>query len=190
MFKTFQATESVAIAIPSQAIAFNQYLQQPQHLVEALQAQSQIQILAQSKAKTIISFRFALEPLAFLQMRICPTVDLDAWADKSGIVYLRSQGSKVRVELFGIEIPTADFQLSLKGEIFCEADRLIGHASLSVLVEVPPPVSFTPEATLQSTGDRLVSNVMRSMKQRLLEQLLKNYYQWSKLQISSIALSI
>jgi Protein of unknown function (DUF1997) len=194
MFKTFQATDSIAIAIPKQSISIDhslaQYLQYPEHLVDALQAQSEIQILAQSKAKTLVSFRFGLEPLVFLQMRISPTVDLDAWSVNGGMLYLQSQSSKVKVELFGIEIPTVDFQLDLKGEIYCEADSLIGNASLSIRVEVPPPVSFTPEATLQSTGDHLVSNVLRSLKQRLLEQLLKNYLLWVEAQVNSISLPV
>jgi Protein of unknown function (DUF1997) len=190
MFKTFQAKETVAIAIPEQSIPIGQYLQYPQHLVDALQSQSEIQILAKSKGSRLIAFRFALEPLSFLQLKISPIVDLDAWSDKESIMYLRSQGSQIKVDLLGMEIPSANFELKLKGEIHVENDILIGNASLSVMVEVPPPVSFTPESILQITGDRLVSNVLLKMKQRLLQQLINNYSLWIESQINSVSLSV
>jgi Protein of unknown function (DUF1997) len=189
MFKTFQATESVKIAIPKQTIPIQEYLIQPQPLVDALQEQSKIQILAKSKGNSLITFRFALEPLAFLQLKISPIVDLDAWSDKESNMYLRSQSSQLRVDLLGIEIPSTEFELKLKGEIHVEDDILIGNASLSVIVEVPPPVSFTPESILQITGDSLVSNVLLTMKQRLLQQLVKNYSLWVEAQINSVSLS-
>jgi len=182
MFNTFQARESVAIAVPKQSIPITNYLQEPQRLVDALQDQSQIEILAKSKGNSLITFRFVLQPLSFLQLRIFPTVDLDAWSDQTGNVYLRSLSSQVKADLMGIEFPHPHFELDLKGQIYAKADQLFGDASLDVRVEVPPPVSFTPQSMLQSTGNDLLSSVLHSMKQRLLQQLIKNYSQWTESQ--------
>jgi hypothetical protein len=187
MITKFYASESVAIAVPPQPLPIAQYLKQPQRLVDALQEQSEIQILGQSQGSTLVSFRFALQPLHFLQMRIRPTVDLDAWSDNQGNVYLRSQRSQVKTDIFGIEFKGSHFDLELRGQIHAQAKpasqtaitKLIGNVSLEVSVEVPPLILLTPMPIIQIIGNNLLKKVLLTMKQRLLRQLVIDYTKWA-----------
>lgn len=61
---------------------------------------------------------------------------------------------------------------------FSTGTRLQGRADLEVLVDLPPPFSFTPKPILEATGNGLLKSVLLSVKQRLLNQLLTDYRYW------------
>ncbi|MEH1922645.1 DUF1997 domain-containing protein [Nostoc sp.] len=172
MATRFTASQSVEIAVPEQPIPIQHYLRQPQRLVKALVDNSRIQQLSEEV------FRLKMRPLTFMSLSIQPTVDMRVWAESNGIIYLRSLGC----EILGFEYINQRFALNLKGHLspqeFSTGTRLQGRADLEVLVDFPPPFSFTPKPILEATGNGLLKSVLLSVKQRLLNQLLADYRYW------------
>lgn len=172
MATRFTASQSVEIAVPEQPIPIQHYLRQPQRLVKALADNSRIEQLSEEV------FRLKMRPLTFMSLSIQPTVDMRVWAESNGIIYLRSLGC----EILGFEYINQRFALNLKGHLspqeLSTGTRLQGRADLEVLVDLPPPFSFTPKPILEATGNALLKSVLLSVKQRLLNQLLADYRYW------------
>ncbi|MBG1241806.1 DUF1997 domain-containing protein [Nostoc sp. NZL] len=172
MATRFTASQSVEIAVPEQPIPIQHYLRQPQRLVKALVDNSRIQQLSEEV------FRLKMRPLTFMSLSIQPTVDMRVWAESNGIIYLRSLGC----EILGFEYINQRFTLNLKGHLspkeLSTGTHLRGKADLEVLVDLPPPFSFTPKPILEATGNALLKSVLLSVKQRLLNQLLADYRYW------------
>ncbi len=172
MATRFTASQSVEIAVPEQPIPIQHYLRQPQRLVKALADNSRIEHLSEEV------FRLKMRPLTFMSLSIQPTVDMRVWAESNGIIYLRSLGC----EILGFEYINQRFALNLKGHLspqeLSTGTRLQGRADLEVLVDLPPPFSFTPKPILEATGNALLKSVLLSVKQRLLNQLLADYRYW------------
>ncbi|MCC5599638.1 DUF1997 domain-containing protein [Nostoc favosum] len=172
MATRFTASQSVEIAVPEQPIPIQHYLRQPQRLVKALADNSRIEQLSEEV------FRLKMRPLTFMSLSIQPTVDMRVWAESNGIINLRSLGC----EILGFEYINQRFALNLKGHLspkeLSTGTRLQGKADLEVLVDLPPPFSFTPKPILEATGNALLKSVLLSVKQRLLNQLLADYRYW------------
>ncbi|MFN6526540.1 DUF1997 domain-containing protein [Nostoc sp. ChiSLP03a] len=172
MATRFTASQSVEIAVPEQPIPIQHYLRQPQRLVKALVDNSRIQQLSEEV------FRLKMRPLTFMSLSIQPTVDMRVWAESNGTIYLRS----LNCEILGFEYINQRFALNLKGYLspkeFSTGTRLQGKADLEVVVDFPPPFSFTPKPILEATGNGLLKSVLLSVKQRLLNQLLTDYCYW------------
>lgn len=168
----FSASQSVEIAIPEQPIPIQYYLRQPQRLVNALVDPTRIQQLSTEV------FRLKMRPLNFMSLSIQPTVDMRVWADLNGTVYVRS----LRCEILGVDYINQRFALNLKGYLSPDqqgsSTLLKGKADLEVLVDLPPPFSFTPKSILEATGNGLLKSVLLTVKQRLLHQLLADYRRW------------
>ncbi|NJM73814.1 MAG: DUF1997 domain-containing protein [Scytonema sp. RU_4_4] len=172
----FTASQSVEITIPQQPIPIQHYLRQPQRLVNALVDPSRIQQLGEEV------FRLKMRPLNFMSISIQPTVDMKVWAESNGTISVRS----VRCEILGIEYINQRFSLNLKGYLSPDqqvtSTLLKGRADLEVLVDLPPPFSYTPKAILEATGNGLLKSVLLTIKQRLLHQLIADYCRWVILQ--------
>ncbi|MCM0591034.1 MAG: DUF1997 domain-containing protein [Gloeotrichia echinulata IR180] len=176
MVTRFTASQSVEIAVPEQPIPIQHYLRQPQRLVYALVDTSRIQHITEEV------FRLKMRPLTFMSLSLQPTVDMRVWAESNGIIYLRSVGC----EILGFEYINQRFSLNLSGNLspyqLSTGTRLQGRADLEVIVDLPPPFSFTPKPILETTGNGLLKSVLLTVKQRLLYQLLADYRHWVVLQ--------
>jgi hypothetical protein len=183
MITEFRASESVSIAVPSQPISVAHYLRQPQRLIHALTAQSQVEMLSSeilSADKQHRQFRLKMQPLHFLHLTIQPTVDLDVWVDTNSTVYLRSTKTEIR----GLDYIDRRFTLTLEGHISPQTDidnqvKLVGRADLKVSVEMPPILWLTPPLVLEITGNSLLKSVLLTIKQRLVQQLIADYTIWA-----------
>jgi len=182
MATRFTASLSVEIAVPKQPIPIQHYLRKPQRLVSALVDPTRIQQLSEEV------FRLKMRPLTFMTLSIQPTVDMRVWAESNGIICLRS----VSCEILGVEYINQRFDLNLKGHLFPyerSGDTFLkGKADLEVEVELPPPFSFMPTSILEATGNSLLKNVLMTVKQRLLHQLLMDYRCWVISQTNEIEL--
>ncbi len=170
----FTASESVSIVVEDTPVPVNHYLRQPQRLVRAIADPNLMEPLSECL------FRLKMRPLNFMDIyHFQPTVVLGVWSDSKGRVYLRSEDCEIR----GIDYINDRFSLKLRGKLFPEnSDRktyLKGQANLEVKVILPPPLWLTPKSLLEKTGNRLLKSVLLRIKQRLLSQLLKDYYQWA-----------
>jgi Protein of unknown function (DUF1997) len=168
----FIAVQSVTIPVPAQPIPIQSYLRQPQRLVQALGASTQIEPLGPEL------YRFTVRPLRFMQFNIQPSVDLRVWTGDDGVLRIQSTACEVR----GIEFINSRFRLALTGELAAVTGKtgplLEGNVDLGVEVDVPSPLSMMPKAMLQSAGNGLLMSVLVTVKQRLLESVMIDYRQW------------
>jgi Protein of unknown function (DUF1997) len=169
----FSADQSVELLVPDQPIAIGHYLRQPQRLVYALAASSQIEHLGDDR------FRLKMRPLSFMTLSIQPTVDMQVWATADGVLHIRSIACEIR----GIPYINQRFSLNLVGILYPQQSQgqvyLKGKAELTVQVELPPPFLFTPKPLLETAGHGLLLSVLTTIKQRLMHQLLLDYQQWA-----------
>lgn len=167
----FTASQSVDMTAPKEAIPIQHYLRQPQRLVKALVDSSRVEQLSEE------CFRLKMRPLAFMTLKIQPTVDLKVWTEPNGTVHLQSVACEIR----GIEYINQRFALNLEGYLSpcsLEGTSLQGKADLSVQVDLPYPFSLTPKPILEATGNGLLKSVLLTIKQRLLHQLITDYRHW------------
>lgn len=170
----FTASQLVEMAVSEQPIPIQHYLRQPQRIVNALAASSQIEQLSDEV------FRLKMRPLSFMMLSIQPIVDMQVWAESDGTVHLRSVACEIR----GVEYINQRFALNLKGTLQprsqnSEATYLVGRADLEVRVAMPPALLFTPKPILEATGNGLLKSVLLTIKQRLMHHLLLDYRRWA-----------
>lgn len=182
MLTRFAASQSVELAVPDQPISIEHYLRQPQRLVQALVDPSRVEILSGEH------FRLKMKPLSFMMLSLQPTVDLRVWSSRRNVIYLQSTGCEIR----GIEYINQRFSLELVGELRlkqrAQAAYLEGRADLTVSVEMPPALQFTPRPLLEATGNGLLKSVLLTVKQRLMHQLLQDYRHWVQTQATNQSL--
>jgi Protein of unknown function (DUF1997) len=168
----FSAAQSVEIAVPDQPIPIQHYLRQPQRLIQALINPTQVEDLGHNQ------FRFMMRPIHFMALTLQPTVDLEIRIDPSGVIRLESKACEVR----GVDYINERFRLNLIGRlapnVVGSKTYLFGRADLSVQVMVPPPISFTPQSILETTGNGLLHSILLTIKQRLAHHLISDYCNW------------
>jgi Protein of unknown function (DUF1997) len=168
----FTASQSITILVAEQPIPIRHYLRQPQRLVYALAASSQIE-------QHEDFFRLKMRPLSFMTLSIQPTVDMKVWATADGTLHIQSIACEIR----GIAYINQRFSLNLLGTLYPtqvgDKTYLKGKADLGVQVELPPPFLFTPKPFLDAAGNGLLVSVLTTIKQRLTHQLLLDYQQWA-----------
>ncbi|MBW4691276.1 MAG: DUF1997 domain-containing protein [Lyngbya sp. HA4199-MV5] len=173
MYSRFTAFQTVEMAVSEQPIPIQHYLRQPQRVVSALAASSQIETLGDEL------FRLKMRPLNFMMLTMQPIVDLHVWSECDGTVHVQSTGCEIR----GIDYIDQRFKLSLVGRLQPHqsngATILRGRVNLEVQVDVPPPITFTPKPILEATTNGLLKSVLLTVKQRLMHHLLADYTAWA-----------
>jgi hypothetical protein len=180
MYVRFKASESVKIAVTEKAIPIQHYLRQSQRLVEAF---SNPQFRKQISEDT---YELKMRPINFMEIyHFQPIVLLKVWSGANGIVYLQSKECHIE----GIEYINKRFSLQLKGILLPKQELgktyLEGQADLEVGVEVPTALILTPKPILEITGNKLLKGVLVRIKQRLMAQLLQDYYLWADREAST-----
>ena len=170
----FSASESIEIAVEEQDVPVQHYLRQPQRLVQAIANPKLMEQLSGER------FRLKMRPLNFMEMyQFQPTVVLRVWSDANGTVNIKSEECEIR----GNEYINDRFSLNVTGKLFPtqEEDKTLlqGKADVDVRVELPMPLQLMPKPLLESAGNGLVKSVLLRMKQRLQNQLVKDYQQWA-----------
>lgn len=167
----FQAEETVNIEVQQKEIPIQHYLRQPSRLVKAIADKKLMKSLGND------CYQLQMHPLSFLDIyHFQPTAILKVWSGASGNVYLNSLSCEIK----GIEYLNRRFSLQLKGKLTPrEIDGQIylkGKANLTVTVDLPPPLWLTPKPLLQTTGNSLLKGVLTRIKNQLMSQLMKDYY--------------
>ena len=175
------ASQSAELIVPEQPIPIQHYLRQPQRLITALVEPNRVEQLSED------TFRLKMRPLSFLMLSIQPTVDMRILATADGSIALES----IACEILGIEYINQRFSLKLFGQLVPVlvdgVTSLKGKADLTVQVDVPPPLMFTPKPILEAAGNGLLRSVLLTIKQRLMHQLLQDYRQWALTQLGEQA---
>ena len=174
MNANFNASESLSLPVEKTPIPIQHYLRQPQRLVKAIADPKLMEQLSENQ------FRLKMRPLNFMNIyHFQPTVVLGVWSNSQGTVFLRSEDCEIR----GIDYINDRFSLSVKGKLEPQErdgqTYLQGKANLTVEVDLPPALRLTPKPLLEGTGNRLLKSVLSRIKQRLLNQLLKDYHTWA-----------
>lgn len=173
MYSRFTAFQTVEMVVSKQPVPIQHYLRQPQRVVSALAASSQIELLGDDL------FRLKMRPLNFMTLVMQPIVDLRVWAECDGTVHVQSTGCEIR----GVDYVNQRFRLSLVGQLQPHqsngATILKGRVDLEVQVDVPPPIAFTPKPILEATTNGLLKSVLLTVKQRLMHHLLADYAAWA-----------
>lgn len=169
----FNATESLALAVTESLASWQHYLRQPKHLVSAIADPKLMEVLSDNR------FRLKMRPLSFLDLyHFQPTVVLKVWANSTGTIFLESESCEIR----GIDYINYRFSLQLKGRLTAYAQgeqiQLQGKADLKVSVDLPQALWLTPTPLLEMAANGLLKGVLVRIKQRLLTQLLEDYYLW------------
>lgn len=171
----FQAQETVDLEVKQQTIPIQHYLRQPFRLVKTIANERLMKVLGFDR------YQLQMKPINFLEIyHFQPTVILKVWTGASGNVYLQSESCEIK----GIDYINQRFSLHLKGKLTAiERDGktyLQGKANLTVKVDLPPPLWFTPKSILQTTGNSLLKGVLMRIKHQLVSQLLQDYYTFSQ----------
>lgn len=174
MDSRFFTSLAVDFPVVERSIPIRHYLRQPQRLVKAIAHKSQIDTLGDDR------YRLKMRPLNFLSLTIQPVVDLRVWSDSSGHLLLRSTDCQIH----GIDYIDQRFDLNLRGELHTQqvngVTHLQGCAELEVKVTIPFPLSLTPQAIVEVTGQSLLKGVLATVKQRLSHHLLLDYEHWAE----------
>ena len=169
----FTADRSVDIAVPQHPIPIQHYLRQPHRLVRSLVDPNRIRQVNDDE------FCLTMRSLSFFGFDLQPTVFLRVWTEADGTVRIVSTNCEIR----GIDYINQRFSLELSGKLSPSVRAgqtyLTGRADLAVQVALPPPLSFTPRAIVESAGNSLLKSILLAFKQRLMHQLLADYLNWA-----------
>ena len=169
----FTADRSVDIAVPKHSIPIQHYLRQPHRLVRSLVDPNRIKQVSDDE------FCLTMRTLSFFGFDLQPTVFLRVWTEADGTVRIVSTNCEIR----GIDYINQRFSLELVGKLSPYEQQgqtyLSGRADLEVQVALPPPLSFTPKAIVESAGNSLLKSILSAFKQRLMHQLLADYVTWA-----------
>ncbi|AFY39129.1 Protein of unknown function DUF1997 [[Leptolyngbya] sp. PCC 7376] len=171
----FNAIELVQLDAPQLSPSIAEYLQQVDRIVGVIANPELTDKLGEDL------FRLRMQPIGFLDLyKFQPIVTLKIWCDRQNILHIES----VDCHLKGLELFMESFELNVTGILASQIDlegnpQLSGKADLQVGLKLPPPLWLTPKSLLQSTGDRLLSEVLQRIKQQLLKQLIQDYVEWT-----------
>jgi len=174
MYCCFSAKTPVSIAVPDAPISIDNYLREPDRLVNVLGDPRRIQKISRDV------YRIAIKPLSFLVLDLQPIVDLQVWAEPNGTVRLQSVGYEVR----GVDYARYGFNLELTGKLYPTIRHgrtfLIGRAALQVRVQLPPILQFTPQTMIEATGSTMLTGILGTIESRLRQDLLPDYQLWAQ----------
>jgi Protein of unknown function (DUF1997) len=175
----FTADRSIDIAVPKHPIPIQHYLRQPHRLIRSLVDPNRIEQVSDNE------FCLTMRSLNFFGFELQPTVFLQVWAETDGTVRIASTHCEIR----GIDYIDRRFSLELIGSLSPSERQgqtyLSGRADLEVKVALPPPLSFTPKAIVESAGNSLLKSILLAFKQKLMHQLLADYVAWANSGVES-----
>ena len=174
MYLSFKASESVQIPVVNKRTPIQHYLRQPKRLVEAI---ADPELMKQRSSEL---YELKMRPINFMEIyHFQPIVLLKVWSGSNNSVYLQSEGCQIK----GIDYINRRFSLKLKGILSpqeLEGKTILeGQADLEVGVELPSALMFTPRSLLEKAGNQLLKSVLSRIKQKLVSQLVQDYYKWS-----------
>ncbi|MEM6836580.1 MAG: DUF1997 domain-containing protein [Cyanobacteria bacterium P01_C01_bin.120] len=166
--------QTANMQIARRSVPLSHYLKQPRRLVHALMNPAQVEELHPD------TFRFYLRGFQFLMLSIRPVVDLQIDVSQDRLLTVRSVGCRIQDN----EFVNRKFSLNLSGRLLLtERDsftELDGEVDLQIAVDLPPILTLTPRALLETTGNQILRGVLMTMKQRLMRQLAADYAAWSR----------
>ena len=170
--RSFHVSQRLQLNVINEAIPIEHYLRQPQRIVSAIADSNRVEQLSLSR------FRLRMRSLQFMMLRFQPLAELEVRAQDDGSIHLKSE----KCEVDGAEFLQDSLSLQLSGKLSPHKvgpiTEMVGHADLSVQVDVPPPLQLVPDPLLQRTGTAFLNGILLTIKHRLERQLVRDYRRW------------
>jgi hypothetical protein len=163
---TFSASQDLVIPVEDQPERLEDYLADECRIIEALLDPRQLIHLEAGR------YRYEVARLQVFQLPIHPVVELQACRSPG-----RLDIEAVDAELVGLGM-VEEFQLTLTSWLKVSGPALEGAASLGVTVSRPPLLKLIPASVLTATGGSLLGGILKGMKIRVRQQLLRDFQQW------------
>ncbi|MCP9850676.1 DUF1997 domain-containing protein [Cyanobium sp. Morenito 9A2] len=163
---TFSASQRLVIPVREQAERLDEYLADEQRIIKALFDPVQLSLLGPGR------YRYEVTKLQVFQLQIQPVVEMETRKTPG-----RLDIEATDAQLVGLGM-VEEFQLSLSSWLLAKGQALEGEASLSVSVSRPPLLRLIPVSVLTATGGSLLGGLLKGMKIRVSQQLLKDFQQW------------
>ena len=169
MLLTFDAKQKLKLSVTTNKERLSTYLLQEERVVGAMLDSNKLIPEGQGKYKyNVTSFRV-------FQLDVNPVVSI-AVENKNGVLIMSALDSK----LDGLGI-VDDFNLLLKANLQATNIGLEGEALLGVTVSQPPLLKLIPKKILESTGHSVLNGILLGIKNRVQQQLIKDFTNWCDL---------
>ena len=169
MLLSFDAKQKLKLSVTTNKERLSKYLLQEERVVGAMLDSNKLIPEGQGKYKyNVTSFRV-------FQLDVNPVVSI-AVENKNGVLIMSALDSK----LDGLGI-VDDFNLLLKANLQATNIGLEGEALLGVTVSQPPLLKLIPKKILESTGHSVLNGILLGIKNRVQQQLIKDFTNWCDL---------
>ena len=169
MLLTFDAKQKLKLSVTTNKERLSTYLLQEERVVGAMLDSNKLIPEGEGKYKyNVTSFRV-------FQLDVNPVVSI-AVENKNGVLIMSALDSK----LDGLGI-VDDFNLLLKANLQATNIGLEGEALLGVTVSQPPLLKLIPKKILESTGHSVLNGILLGIKNRVQQQLIKDFTNWCDL---------
>jgi len=166
MLLSFDAKQKLKLSVTTNKERLSTYLLQEERVVGAMLDSNKLIPEGQGKYKyNVTSFRV-------FQLDVNPVVSI-AVENKNGVLLMSALDSK----LDGLGI-VDDFNLLLKANLQATSIGLEGEALLGVKVSQPPLLKLIPKKILESTGHSVLNGILLGIKNRVQQQLIKDFTNW------------
>ncbi len=174
-------TQAVELRVPPQAFSIEDYLRSPDRLMRTLAPAENLQLVETDR------YRLTISPISVLSLTITPIVDMNVWLDSGQKVQIESVAFKMQ----GLETLRDRFDFKLLGELYPvhtpKEVLLRGNALLRIDLNLPMPFSVMPQSVVEGAGNAVLNATLGAIKGRMLQNLVRDYEQWSLERSSSIA---
>lgn len=174
-------TQAVELRVPPQSFPIEEYLRSPDRLMRTLAPEENLQLVGTDR------YRLTIAPISVLSLTITPIVDMNVWLDSAQKVQIESVAFKMR----GLEGFHDRFDFKLLGELYPvhtpKEVLLRGSALLRIDLSLPRPFSVMPQSIVEGAGNAVLNATLGAVKGRMLQNLVRDYEQWSLDRSSSMA---
>ena len=166
MLLSFDAKQKLKLSVTKKKEYLSKYLLEEERVVGAMLDSNKLIPEGEGKYKyNVTSFRV-------FQLDVNPVVSI-AVENKNGVLIMSALDSK----LDGLGI-VDDFNLILKANLEATDIGLEGEALLGVEVSQPPLLKLVPKKILESTGHSVLNGILLGIKNRVQQQLVKDFNNW------------
>ncbi|MEB3155832.1 MAG: DUF1997 domain-containing protein [Cyanobacteriota bacterium] len=162
----FSSSQQLHLPVPACTDHLPAYLKDEQRVVASLLDPKQLVALGPGH------YRYRVTRVQVFQLQIQPVVELRT----------RHEGDRLELEAVDCQLEglglVDDFQLGLRSWLEASAAGLEGEATLAVSVSQPPLLKLVPPRVLEATGRSVLRGILVGMRNRVRQQLPRDFEQW------------
>jgi hypothetical protein len=166
MSLAFSSSQQLILPIEEHVAHLPAYLQNEERVVASLLDPAQLVALGPGH------YRYRVTRVQVFQLQIQPVVELQT----------HHRGDRLELEAVDCQLEglglVDDFRLGLLAWLEASAQGLEGEANLAVSVSQPSLLKLVPPRVLEATGRSVLKGILRSMRNRVGQQLRHDFHQW------------